>query len=171
MTYEVRMPVLSQSMIQGRVVEWLLNEGDRVEKGAIMVVVESDKATHELEAPHGGIINKILVEAGSEVDVDTLLAIIGEGEELATVPGEIAPNQAAPSEVSAPSVSSGPGMRKPVSPAAKRLAKELGIDTSQVPGSGEGGLVTENDIRAFASKQVAGAATESDDVQVIPLSG
>ena len=64
MTHEIRMPVLSQSMIQGRVVEWLLNEGDIVNKGALLVVVESDKATHELEAPHEGILRKILVEAG-----------------------------------------------------------------------------------------------------------
>ena len=81
MTHEVRMPVLSQSMIQGRVVEWLLNEGDKVNKGALLVVVESDKATHELEAPQEGILRKILVEAGTEVDVDTPLAIIADAGE------------------------------------------------------------------------------------------
>ena len=82
MTHEVRMPVLSQSMLQGRVVEWLLNEGDKVNKGALLVVVESDKATHELEAPQQGILRKILVEAGTEVDVDTPLAIIADDGEL-----------------------------------------------------------------------------------------
>jgi pyruvate/2-oxoglutarate dehydrogenase complex dihydrolipoamide acyltransferase (E2) component len=81
MVHEVRMPVLSQTMIQGRVVEWILKEGEKVDKGALLVVVESDKATHELEAPDGGILTKILVEEGCEVDVNTVLAIISEAGE------------------------------------------------------------------------------------------
>jgi pyruvate/2-oxoglutarate dehydrogenase complex dihydrolipoamide acyltransferase (E2) component len=80
MVHEVRMPVLSQSMIQGRVVEWLLKEGEKVDKGALLVVVESDKATHELEAAEAGILDKILVEEGAEVDVDTVLALIAEAD-------------------------------------------------------------------------------------------
>ncbi len=171
MTHEVRMPVLSQSMIQGRVVEWLLNEGDKVNKGALLVVVESDKATHELEAPQEGILRKILVEAGTEVDVDTPLAIIADEGELENGVDTPTPNAATPIVTPRTAATPIPAGRRPISPAAKRVAQELGIDITQVPGSGEDGLVTEKDVHAFASEQPAAAPVESEDAQVIPLTG
>jgi len=171
MTYEVRMPVLSQSMLQGRVVEWLLKEGDKVNKGALLVMVESDKATHELEAPQGGILRKILVDAGTEVDVNTPLAIIADVDEPGTAQDGTAPSQASPVGIAVPTASPAVGGRRPVSPAAKRLAQELGIDVAQVPGTGEDGLVTEKDLRAFAGRHAAPAPTETEDTKVIPLIG
>jgi pyruvate dehydrogenase E2 component (dihydrolipoamide acetyltransferase) len=171
MIHEVRMPVLSQSMIQGRVVEWLLKEGDQVNKGAVLVVVESDKATHELEAQQAGILRKILVEAGTEVDVETPLAIIADADEPAAVPDGTTPLQAYHNESSIAAASPVVGGRKPVSPAAKRLAQELGIDVTKVQGTGEGGLVTEKDLRAFAGQRTSNVPTETEDTQVIPLTG
>jgi len=171
MPHEVRMPVLSQSMIQGRVVEWLINEGDSVDKGAVLVIVESDKATHELEAPQGGILHKILVEAGTEVDVDTLLAIIADAGERVTLLDDSTPSQPAPAGTSMPTTPTITAGRRPISPAAKRLAQELGIDVTQVPGTGEDGLVTEKDVRAFKDKRAVPAMSETEDVQVIPLTG
>jgi pyruvate/2-oxoglutarate dehydrogenase complex dihydrolipoamide acyltransferase (E2) component len=172
MTYEVRMPVLSQSMIQGRVVEWLMNEGDKVDKGALLVVVESDKATHELEAPQEGILYKILVEPGMEVDVDTPLAIIADSDEQNPVINSSTVSQVihigeTPITTALPNIIG----RTPISPAAKRLAKELGIDPGQVPGSGEGGLVTEKDIRTFVVENASHITTGNEDAQVIPLIG
>jgi 2-oxoglutarate dehydrogenase E2 component (dihydrolipoamide succinyltransferase) len=171
MTHEVRMPVLSQSMIQGRVVEWLLKEGAKVDKGALLVVVESDKATHELEAPQAGILSKILVEAGMEVDVNTPIAIIADAGEAGTPPSDATPSQVVPIGSAVASASPATGGRKPVSPAARRLAQELKIDLALVPGTGEDGLVTEKDLRAFAGQQTASAPAESEDAQVIPLIG
>jgi len=171
MPHEVRMPVLSQSMIQGRVVEWLINEGDSVDKGAVLVIVESDKATHELEAPQGGILHKILVEAGTEVDVDTLLAIIADAGERVTLLDDSTPSQPAPAGTSRPTTPTITAGRRPISPAARRLAQELGIDVTQVPGTGEDGLVTEKDVRAFKDKRAVPAMSETEDVQVIPLTG
>ncbi len=160
MPHEVRMPVLSQSMIQGRVVEWLLKEGDKINKGALLVVVESDKATHELEAPQAGILSKILVETGVEVDVNTPIAIITEiDEENASLLSE-KPSQALPVGTSGSAASPAAGGRKPVSPAARRLAQELKIDLTLVPGTGEDGLITEKDLRLFASQHTAPAASE-----------
>jgi pyruvate/2-oxoglutarate dehydrogenase complex dihydrolipoamide acyltransferase (E2) component len=171
MTHEIRMPVLSQSMIQGRVVEWLLNEGDKVNKGALLVVVESDKATHELEAPQEGILRKILVVAGSEVDVDTPLAIIAdEGEQDGTVSDSL-PSSVLAAVTPQPGATPLPAGRRPVSPAAKKVAQELGIDISNVPGSGEDGLVTEKDVRVFVAQKPAPAGAENEDTQVIPLIG
>ncbi len=171
MTHEVRMPVLSQSMIQGRVVEWLINEGQKVDKGALLVVVESDKATHELEAPQAGILRKILVEAGSEVEVDTPIAIIAGEDEPGIEMG--APQLYMNGELNAPSTVVPVTItgRKPISPAAKRLAKELGIDLSQVPGTGEDGLITEKDVRHYVAEPSTPVDTPVEDAQVIPLTG
>jgi pyruvate dehydrogenase E2 component (dihydrolipoamide acetyltransferase) len=171
MTHEVRMPVLSQSMIQGRVVEWLLKEGTKVDKGALLVVVESDKATHELEAPQAGILSKILVEAGMEVDVNTPIAIIADADEAGTPPSGATPSHVIPVGSTVAAAPPPTGGRKPVSPAARRLAQELKIDLALVPGTGEDGLVTEKDLRAFAGQRTASAPTESEDAQVIPLIG
>lgn len=171
MSHEVRMPVLSQSMLQGRVVEWLLKEGDKVDKGSLLVIVESDKATHELEAQQGGVLSKILVEAGLEVDVNTPIAIITDADEVGTSSGAKTPSPASQVGIVMPAVTPAVGGRKPVSPAARRLAQELGIDLAQVTGTGEGGLVTEKDLRAFAGQQAITAPTESEDAQEIPLIG
>lgn len=171
MTHEVRMPVLSQSMIQGRVVQWLLNEGDKVNKGALLVVVESDKATHELEAPQEGVLRKILVEAGSEVDVDTPLAIIADDGEQEAGVGSPTPTTVSPILTPQPAITPIPSGRRPISPAAKRVAQDLGIDISKVPGSGEDGLVTEKDVHAFAAEKPTPDVTEAEDEQVIPLIG
>lgn len=173
MAYEVRMPVLSQSMLQGRVVEWLLKEGDQVNKGALLVTVESDKATHELEAAQAGILRKILVEAGAEVDVNTLLAIIADADEKGPVQDNLSTAQSSPAGSVAPVSSPAAGGRKPISPVAKRVAQELGVDLTQIPGTGLGGLVTEKDVRAFASQGTppVPAPAKPEDAQVIPLIG
>jgi 2-oxoglutarate dehydrogenase E2 component (dihydrolipoamide succinyltransferase) len=105
------------------------------------------------------------------VDVNTLLAVISNPGEL--VNGQVSPissGTTASSSVPA-TVSPVPEVRRPVSPSAKRLAKELGIDVSQVPGTGEDGLVTEKDVRLFVSQQAEPAPNKSEDAQVIPLVG
>jgi pyruvate dehydrogenase E2 component (dihydrolipoamide acetyltransferase) len=171
MTQEVRMPVLSQSMIQGRVVEWLINEGEPVEKGSLLVVVESDKATHELEAPHTGILSKILVAAGSEVDVDTPIALIASDEELVQDLPKIEPVQEVNEINIVQNAQSIGAVRRPVSPAAKRLAKERGLDLGKVPGTGEGGLITEKDVLAYLETELGLPKSEIENIQVIPLTG
>ncbi len=171
MTHEVRMPVLSQSMLQGRVVEWLIKEGEKVNKGAVLVTVESDKATHELEEQQGGVLQKILVNPGEEVDVGTPIAIILDDGEITNSPIEPRPAQVIPDGVPAASAATTPPGRRPISPVARRMAQELGIDITKIQGSGEGGLITEKDIRAFTSQQAPQDPIEPADAQVIPLTG
>lgn len=171
MIHEILMPVLSQSMLQGRVVEWLIKEGDKVDKGALLVVVESDKATHELEAQQSGILRKILVEAGAEVDVNTPLAIIADGDEVVLPKDDATPNKNAPTGNARPNGSTVSTGRRPISPAARRLAQELGIDVAKVQGTGEDGLITEKDLHAFTAKSTSSISLEPEDAQVIPLTG
>ena len=86
MAIEVVLPMLGITVENGRIVEWLKKEGDRVEKGEIIFVVEVEKATTEVESPAGGILALILVGEGVEVPVLTPVAVI-------TQPGEEVPEQ------------------------------------------------------------------------------
>ena len=182
MAQQVHMPRLSQDMTQGRIVEWLKKEGEAVKEGEPLVSVESDKAEVELQAPQSGILRRVLVGAGEEADVGTPLAILAEADEnierLLEKPLKKAPQPAAAppplpsSETARPGVLVPPGKRQPVSPVARRVARELGVEISHVVGSGAGGLVTEGDVRAFAAKGKAAPAVEAaENVQVIPLTG
>ena len=185
MAQHVCMPRLSQDMIQGRIVEWLKREGDPVKEGEPLVSIETDKAEVELQAPQSGILRRVLLEPGQDADVGTPLAILAEaGENIedllkkSEASRKISPQPAAvapplPSrEATGPSVPGPPGKRQPVSPAARRAARELGIEIVRVAGTGAGGLVTEGDVRAFAEKGKAMPAAETpENVQVIPLTG
>ena len=185
MAQHVRMPRLSQDMAQGRIVEWLKREGEVVREGEPLISIETDKAEVEVQAPASGILRKVLVAAGADADVGAPLAILGEAEEnieaLLKKPDEAAKKPVRPIESAPPSPVGDPGGRKaplaagkrqPVSPAARRVARELGVDLTQAVGTGAGGLVTEGDVRALAAR---GGAVPTDatpeNVQVIPLTG
>ena len=185
MAQHVRMPRLSQDMTQGRVVEWLKREGEAVKEGQPLLSIETDKAEVEVQAPRSGILRKVLIGAGEDAEVGTPLAILGEAEEniaeLLMAPAASPKRAARPAEAVSPLSSSEtagrgvaltPGKRQPMSPAARRVARELGVEVSRVVGTGSGGLVTEGDVRAFASKGGTAPPGETpEDVEVIPLTG
>lgn len=184
MAHQVRMPRLSQDMAEGRIVAWLKQEGDAVQEGEPLLSIETDKAEVEVQAPKSGILRRILVLAGDDVAVGTAVAIVGEpGEDIeALVKPAAVPTQPTPPRVPggpvAPAASRGTqlaaaptGKRQPVSPAAKRLARDMSVDLSAVSGTGPGGLVTESDVRAAASRgQTPAAVPAGDRVEVIPVS-
>lgn len=185
MAQHVRMPRLSQDMTQGRIVEWLKREGEAVKEGEPLLSIETDKAEVEVQAPKSGILRKVLIGAGEDADVGTPLAILGEAEEniaeLLMAPDATPKKAARPAEVAPPLPSNeiagrgsapAPGKRQPTSPAARRVARELGVEVSHVVGTGSGGLVTEGDVLAFASKDgTAPPGEPPENVQVIPLTG
>jgi len=173
----MRMPRLSQDMTRGRILDWLKKEGDAVREGEPLVSVESEKAEVELQAPQSGVLRRVLVTAGQAADVGAPLAILAAAEEniadllkASAVPSTAA-GQSATVLPTAPLPSTTPGLtprppgkRQPVSPAAKRLARDLGVDLPGVIGTGADGLVTEADVRASAARM-------AEHVQVIPLTG
>jgi pyruvate dehydrogenase E2 component (dihydrolipoamide acetyltransferase) len=185
MAQHVCMPRLSQDMTQGRIVEWLKREGDPVKEGEPLVSIETDKAEVEVQAPQSGVLRRVLLGPGQDADVGTPLAILAEaGENIedllkkSETPVKISPQPAAvapplPShEATDSSVLGPPGTRQPVSPAARRAARELGVEISQVAGTGAGGLVTGGDVRAFASQGRAAPGGEApENVEVILLTG
>jgi pyruvate dehydrogenase E2 component (dihydrolipoamide acetyltransferase) len=143
MVTNVVMPRLSLTMKEGTVGKWYKKEGDTVEKGEPIVEVISEKATYDLEASASGILRKILVEQGVDASVNAILAIITAPDEKLLEAGTAAEIPQPVEEIET---------RVLVSPAAKRLARELGIDISLVKGSGPEGRVVEEDVKRFANE-------------------
>ena len=170
------MPQLSDTMVEGVVASWFKKVGDKVANGEIIAEIETDKATMEFESFYDGVLLHIGVEKGQAVPVNTLLAIIGSKgedisgvlanapqaavelkvEEKASTPSP-APVAEAPKKVeakAAPVVSTpvytpNADGRLFVSPLAKKLAEERGVDLNQVAGTGEAGRIVKRDIDHF----------------------
>ncbi len=153
---EVLMPRLDPGMQSGKIVEWLKKEGETVQKGQPIVVIEGEKTTFEVEAPESGTLSKLLAAVGDDVQVSQPIAIIGIGT-ASTVststqvgaPGSQSPQPA----VTAPTESTVPGERTVASPAARRLAQEAGIDLTIVQGTGPGGRISREDVLAAVNQQ------------------
>lgn len=159
--FEVRMPKMGQSVEEAPIVQWLKNEGDRVQEGEPLFTIQTDKAEVECEAPASGVLRKILLEPNVEVPVLTVVALIGDASEplpdLAQygVSGGVAAAAPAPAEVKPAPVAAaplaqaaGPAGSAPVSPRARKKAEVLGVDASRLAGSGVGGRVMEKDVLA-----------------------
>lgn len=154
------MPRLSLTMKEGTVGKWYKREGESVEKGEPIVEVVSEKATYDLEAPSSGVLRKILVEAGVDVPVNAVIGVITLPDEPFSEAETIAETQETAEAESE--------KRVPASPAAKRLAREHGLDLSTVRGSGPEGRIVEEDVQRII-EQSAGTAPKVK--QTIPLSG
>lgn len=171
MATEIVMPRLSDTMSEGTVGKWLKREGDQVEKGEILAEIETDKATMELESFHSGVLGRILIPEGKTVPIGVPIAIlVAPGEEVspeAAVPAPVALTTAeqAPVGPTAPGTPpaephAAPPLAPPargegrvrVSPLARRLAEERGIDLRQVDGTGPGGRITREDVEAFLQR-------------------
>jgi pyruvate dehydrogenase E2 component (dihydrolipoamide acetyltransferase) len=164
---EFLMPILGADMTEGTVVAWRKQPGERVEPGEIIVEVETDKATVEVESFLAGVVEGLLVEEGTKVPVGTPLATVrldGESagttrEPAVTRPG-VPPPAPTPERGAMPSPppSQAPrpaaGARVRASPAARKLAEERGIDLAGVTGTGPDGRITREDVEGAA----AGAA-------------
>jgi pyruvate dehydrogenase E2 component (dihydrolipoamide acetyltransferase) len=152
---EFRMPSLGADMEAGTLVEWLKRPGDRVRRGDIVAVVETQKGAIEIDIFEDGVIERWLVEPGATVPVGTPLALIA-GAQPAVV-AKVLEVPAAPAPAAPPRVEPPPAAgRARASPAARRLASERGIALSGLSGSGPGGAILYADIkRATAPRQAA----------------
>jgi pyruvate dehydrogenase E2 component (dihydrolipoamide acetyltransferase) len=159
---EFVMPTLGADMTAGTLLAWMKKPGDEVKRGEIIAEVDTDKGVIEVEVFTSGIIEKLLIEPGAEVPVGTVLAIIREEGEA---PGAELPTGTAPSipqEISRPAAIIPPAPGQPrvhISPAAKKLAIDLGVDLSKVTGTGPRGRIQRADIERAASAKPTPAAT------------
>jgi pyruvate dehydrogenase E2 component (dihydrolipoamide acetyltransferase) len=162
------MPILGADMTAGTLVEWRKRVGDHVSRGDVIAEVETDKGLIDVEVFVGGVIERLLVETGATVPTGTVLATIREdvvaGEARPAPPaGAPAPRAAiaAPTPpieaVPPPREARGPGERVRVSPLARKVAAQLGIDVTTVRGTGAGGVVTREDVERAATERAAAA--------------
>ena len=163
MAVSVVMPALEMAQETGKLVSWKKKEGEKVAKGEMLLEVETDKAVVEVEAMAEGILGGVTARVGDVVPVGQTIAWLlqpGEKPPAATAPTQTGrtldkgPAAAAPMAAPAAGMTSGPSR---VSPKARRLAKELGVDVSTLKGSGPDGEIIADDVQA-ASKGRAEAA-------------
>lgn len=171
----VKMPKLGLTMTEGTIVKWLKKEGETVEKGEPLLEILTDKATLEEESPASGILKKVLYQEGAVVGIGKTIAVIAkEDEDIAgldlegeydTPPSEKGKNAAGIQDR---------GEKKPVtasdrvkaSPAAKRRAREEGIDIGQVQGTGPGGRIIEQDIIDFVKSAKTKVSPTAEKIAV-----
>lgn len=171
---EIRMPLLSDTMTEGKIVAWHKKLGDTVKSDDVIAEVETDKATMEVVGYEAGTLLYIGVEAGNAAKINEIIAIVGKpGTDVsayvaaeksgANQAGSAAPVAAASAPsvaASAPAVASTSGItnsddRIKASPLARKIAKDKGIDLHQVAGSGDGGRITKRDIDGFVPAAAA----------------
>ena len=167
------MPALGADMSAGTLASWLKQPGDVVERGDIIAIVHTDKADIEVEVFTSGVIERTLIEPGTEVPVGTPLAFILEvGEAPTPAPTAPAPPPAptpeAPSAVSAPAPAVEAATHLLISPSARQLAHELGVDPATVHGSGPGGRIQRKDIEQAAATARPQAPTPAAAEQPAP---
>jgi pyruvate dehydrogenase E2 component (dihydrolipoamide acetyltransferase) len=156
------MPSLGADMESGTVAEWLVKPGSRVKKGDVVVVVETHKGAIEVEIFQDGVISELCVKEGETVPVGAPLARLTAVGEAPPPPRPAAPVQAPvpqgkPAVAAAPApkapqlvpeLAAAPGLRRKITPAARRRAAERGIDPAALPGTGIDGSVTLADVEA-----------------------
>lgn len=166
MAEQVIMPKLGLTMRDGKIIKWCKEEGDRVEKGEILFIVETEKVTYEVESPASGILGKILVQESETVPVTEVVAyIIQEGEALVDAPADISKEEKVMEGGELPKKT---GAKVKASPLAKRIAEEQGIDISTVQGTGPGGRITKEDVfKAVEAGTTAPAAPEKKAIEPV----
>ena len=157
---EIRLPQFGMGMQEGTIITWFKREGDQVAAGDVVAEIEAEKVTEELVATGKGVLQRILVPEGETVAVNELLAVIGPAGAVGPDAGEDGPDAAKeePDAAAADPLPDRPapapaasGPRRQVTPRARRLATDLGVDIDSVVGTGPGGRITEDDVTAAAA--------------------
>ena len=174
MPREFRLPDLGEGLTEAEVVEVLVREGDVIAEDAPLLEVETDKAKVEIPSPMGGRVEKIHVAPGQTVQVGAVLVTFADAaagaaprpaaRAAAPAPAAAARVPAAPAPP-APARAAGP---PPATPSTRRLARELGVDLAAVAGSGPGGRITDEDVRAHSGGGRAAAAPAAPAARTAP---
>ena len=185
----VTMPKMSDTMTEGTIAAWHKKVGDDVKSGEVVAEIETDKATMEFESYWDGTILYIGPNEGDSIEVDGVLAVIGEkGADYETLikahgqktesaqPSPVQETQTASDKSSptvpsatTPVISSSTNGRVKASPLAKKMAHDLGYDISQIKGSGEGGRVVRRDVETHAPSSQAAIKTTTSETALLPV--
>ena len=178
MSVNIEMPKLSDTMTEGTLVKWHKKIGDSVEIGDILADIETDKATMEMEAFDDGIITEILIQEGERAPIGGILAILDGDSEVDAITA--APQISAPVQINltptatvvAPTESSSSGRSKS-SPLARKIAADLGVNLSDITGSGPAGRIVKSDVIAASqslTKSPAPASAEASAAAALSAS-
>jgi pyruvate dehydrogenase E2 component (dihydrolipoamide acetyltransferase) len=196
MPTDIIMPQMGESIVEGTITKWLKKPGDKVQRDEPLFEISTDKVDAEIPAPASGVLQEIKVSEGSTVGVNTVVGTISADGEAAAAPAKSAPTASAPphetksaekkeekksaSSASAPVASVTPAPQPAEegaeearsSPLVRKIAREHGVNLSQVSGTGLGGRITKQDIMAFlerpASSPAAAAEPASQPAAVAP---
>lgn len=179
----ITMPRLSDTMTEGKVAKWHKNVGDTVKEGDLLAEIETDKAVQDFESEFNGVLLKQGVEEGGAAPVDSVLAIIGPagtdvsavGAPKAAVVSEKPAEQkteAKTEEKAAPVANTSSSDRVAISPLAKKMAQEKGVDINSVQGSGENGRIVKKDIENYqpVAKPAASSAPAASAAAQVAVS-
>ena len=163
---KVIMPQMGESIFEGTITKWLKKAGDRVERDEPLFEISTDKVDSEIPAPASGIVQEILVGEGQTVQINTVVAVIGEGAAkpaaAAAKPAAPAPAVATPPPTPVQTASAGNGDQRDTrsSPLVRRIAREHNVSLSGLSGKGTGinGRVTKRDILSFIEQGAAAPA-------------
>ncbi|OJX28121.1 MAG: pyruvate dehydrogenase [Chryseobacterium sp. 36-9] len=177
----ITMPRLSDTMTEGKVAKWHKNVGDAVKEGDILAEIETDKAVQDFESEFNGTLLYQGVGEGDAAEVDKILAIIGPaGTDVSAVVSGGGKKAAAPKTESkaetktedkkeaAPVAASSTGERVAISPLAKKIAQDRGIDFASIKGSGENGRIVKKDVENYQPSAQPAAASAPKAVSAQP---
>lgn len=167
MAFQILMPQLGLTMEEGVVGEWFKQEGDTVAVGEAILSIETDKLSSEVTSEHDGVLLKIVAQEGDDVPVKGLLGYIGQPGENIDEAEQIVESVEAPAAApvaETPSVAVAPAAeeRLRVSPLARKVASELGVDLHDVQGTGTSGRITRNDVLTAESNRAKAAPAAED---------
>ncbi|MFU8689128.1 2-oxoglutarate dehydrogenase complex dihydrolipoyllysine-residue succinyltransferase [Rossellomorea sp. FS2] len=174
---EIKVPELAESITEGTIAQWLKQPGDYVEKGEYIVELETDKVNVEVISEEAGTIQELKAEEGDTVEVGQVIAVVGEGGEAPAPSKEKAEEKAeAPEqkeqkqEPAKEEPAAAEKKNRPIaSPAARKLAREKGIDLSDVP-TDPLGRVRKQDIEAYGNKPASAPAKPAPEAKKAPKS-
>jgi pyruvate dehydrogenase E2 component (dihydrolipoamide acetyltransferase) len=184
---EIKFVDIGEGITEGHIQKWLVNDGDDVKEDQAVVQIETDKAIVNIPSPIDGRI-KIMAKEDTDVHIGDILAIIGSEDELKSVSAQKAEQMPQKStELKSQSQKQEASQAQPTgreviaSPSVRKLAEQLGVDLTQVIGTGPNGRILENDVRSFASKVVSGAKAvpkfsevleerHKEEIERVPLS-
>jgi 2-oxoglutarate dehydrogenase E2 component (dihydrolipoamide succinyltransferase) len=156
---DVIMPQMGESIFEGTITKWLKQVGDNVQRDEPLFEISTDKVDAEIPSPAAGVLTEIKAQAGSTVQINTVVAVIGGSASgtASTTPATPAPPAAQlatnPEQVkAAPAADSDPAEKLRSSPLVRKIAKDNDVDLAKVPGTGSSGRITKEDIVSFLEK-------------------
>jgi pyruvate dehydrogenase E2 component (dihydrolipoyllysine-residue acetyltransferase) len=163
--YEFKLPDLGEGLTEGEIARWLVEAGQEIAEDDPLVEIATDKTTVEIPSPAGGTVSRILVAEGEVVPVGTVLVVIGSPDEVAPAAQDVVRSEAAASTRPAQVGARATSVR--ATPLVRRVAVELGVDLSEVGGTGPQGRITEEDVRSAAGSLGAAAQPRRQPIRGI----